>query len=281
MSSIADSDAFYDKERQLTQHQAVLTLIQQSLSNPHLTSFRWLDLACGKGQIIANIDENFNGDLREKIEYYGYDIENDYLKFVEKMTRSFNLKCVKTETGKLSNFHKIYNKEEKFDLITLTNTIHEIDPKIISLLLFESLYRLSQDGFIFIYDMEKLPQQELGAITWTKEEFEEIVRYFLNNLGTSYSPPASRWKHSSCMGWNITLYLKHLAINLSEIEARKADILSKTNQKIIEIINRKQDLCKVALETLTIYGSEVREEEKEKIEKLYEFWALSRAKGSM
>lgn len=280
MGSIADSDAVCSKERQLTQHQAVLTLVQQVLGNPLIKSFRWLDLACGKGQIIIHLDINFTQDHRAKIEYYGYDVQTEYLRLAEKTAKSFGLKFVKMATGELSNFHKIYNKDEKFDLITLTNTVHEIDPKTISLLLFESLYRLTPNGFLFIYDMEKLPRQELGAITWTKEEFEEIIKFFVKRIGSSCLPISSRWQHSSCTGWNTALYINHLDIHFEEIEMDREAILSDTNKVINKIIDRKYELCKVSLENLTLYGPEVREEEDQIKAKLYEFWALSRAKGA-
>jgi ubiquinone/menaquinone biosynthesis C-methylase UbiE len=42
----------------LTQHQAALTLLQRLLADPGVSQLNWLDLACGKGQIITHLDEN-------------------------------------------------------------------------------------------------------------------------------------------------------------------------------------------------------------------------------
>ena len=57
MTGIADSSAFRDRERLLSQHQAALTLLQARLSTPGAPQLRWLDLACGRGQIIVSLDD--------------------------------------------------------------------------------------------------------------------------------------------------------------------------------------------------------------------------------
>lgn len=133
MDVLSDSSAFYDEKRQLTQHQSILTIIQGILGNPRLALFRWLDLACGKGQIIAQLEKNLNDESRAKIEYFGYDIQNEYIKITEKKASSLKLKSFKIKTGEISNFPDIYDVGDKFDLITLTNTVHEIMPTNIHL----------------------------------------------------------------------------------------------------------------------------------------------------
>jgi hypothetical protein len=60
MTKLRDSKAILDTERLLTQHQAIITIIQGLLGNPALTEYKWLDLACGKGQIISQLDINIS-----------------------------------------------------------------------------------------------------------------------------------------------------------------------------------------------------------------------------
>ena len=52
MSIIGDSSAVLEFARMLPQHQAAITLLSSLLQNPQVDKFYWLDLACGKGQII-------------------------------------------------------------------------------------------------------------------------------------------------------------------------------------------------------------------------------------
>jgi hypothetical protein len=67
MGAIADSDAVHDIRRILPQHQSALTLLNSKLQNPAVQSFRWLDLACGKGQIISQLEENLSANQRQKL----------------------------------------------------------------------------------------------------------------------------------------------------------------------------------------------------------------------
>lgn len=282
MESLSDSSAFYDENRQLAQHQSILTIIQGILGDPKLTLYSWLDLACGKGQIIAQLEKNLNEESRAKIEYFGYDIQNEYIKITEKKASSLNLKSFRINTGEISHFPDIYDSMNKFDLITLTNTVHEIMPTVVSSLLFESLIRLNSTGYLFIYDIEKLPNPELGAITWKKTEFEEIVKAFLENVGINdINPISGQWQHQSCMGWNIQLKREYFDIDIEETIRNKHTILEGTNAVIKDIIDRKFEDFRKALESLTLYGPENKEEQNQIIEYLHGFWAISRAKESI
>ena len=57
MGSIADSSAVFTK-KVLPQHHTAITLLGQLLAAPAAEHIAWLDLACGKGQILAQLDEN-------------------------------------------------------------------------------------------------------------------------------------------------------------------------------------------------------------------------------
>lgn len=74
MSIIGDSSAVLEFARMLPQHQAAITLLSSLLQNPQVDNFYWLDLACGKGQIISQLNENLTIENRKKIIYHGYDI---------------------------------------------------------------------------------------------------------------------------------------------------------------------------------------------------------------
>jgi len=280
MEVLNDSDTFYDEKKQLAQHQAILTIIQGILPNPRLKAFRWLDLACGKGQIITQLEKNLDEKSIAKIEYFGYDIKAENIKIVEKKASTLKLKSFNFNIGEISNFPIVYSIGEKFDLITLINTIHEITPAIISSLLFQSLIRLNSTGCLFIYDMEKLPDPELGAITWKKTEFEEIVKAFLENIGINDNPPSGQWPHSSCMGWNIQLKREYLDIDIERIIENKNTILENTNSTIEKIIDRKVENYRKTLESLTSFGPENMEEKNQIVEYLYGFWAITRARGN-
>src|SRR5271157_3010579 len=120
MGVIADSNAYLDRDRMLSQHQAALTLLQARLSNPDGSKVRWLDLACGRGQIISALDKNLSVKARSLLEYWGYDIKEQFAKETQRTAESLGLASIDIKIGDLCNINRLYTLETKFDFITLT-----------------------------------------------------------------------------------------------------------------------------------------------------------------
>lgn len=278
MIGIADSDAVLDRERLLSQHQAALTLLQQALADPEQLALTWLDLACGKGQILAHLDENLTPAQRAKIDYVGFDLNVEYGRLTEKRATQLGFRSSKVAVGELSQFPSIIGRDEEFDFITLTNTIHEIEPSRLATVLFDCIAHLRIDGRFFVYDMESLPNPELGAVPWRSSEISAILGTLISGLGVKvYSPPVGRWLHRSCMGWNAQIDRKHIWKEVRDIKNRRESVIQTTTEKITEILHRRSGECANVLESLTRFGSATGRESAEEITTLYEFWALHRA----
>jgi|GEM_PF-1706096 len=279
MAIINDSDAYLNKDRLLAQHQAALSLLQGKLERPGLTDLIWLDLGCGKGQIIVNLEHNIGDEARTKISYSAFDIIEEHLSITLKKAESLKFKSSNGKIGDISDFPNLFPVENKYDFITLTNSIHEFSPLLIPDILFESIIRLSSTGLLFVYDMESLPSLELGAITWTREEIHELLKSFFKNFNIQdYNPTPGRWNHSSCFGWNIQLSREYINISDEELTIRKAEAIELTKKDIVTILKRKLDECEKSLESITKHGAETDEEEKSKQKLLYDFWSLNRIK---
>lgn len=276
MPSISDSSAILEKKRLLPQHQAALTLIQEQIVKPNITSFSWLDLCCGKGQIIINLEDNFTENQRKKIEYHIQDINEEYLKVTLKSAENLKFKKVESYTTDLEKFHKNIPENPIFDFITLINAVHEISPFFHSELFVECLIRLTEKGRIYIYDMENLNSPELGAITWTREEIQEFINSLLEKITLEeYKPTVNRWNHASCDAWSIELH-KEFLINSAEIKKNKSSLIDIGNAKIQELLERKLFSCDKALESFTKYGTETKEDEEKRINMLFDFYSLTR-----
>jgi hypothetical protein len=66
--------------------------------------------------------------------------------------------------GELSDFDRILPSGVHFDFITLTNTVHEIEPSRLATLFVTCLGRLTDMGTLFVYDMDRIKPPELGAV---------------------------------------------------------------------------------------------------------------------
>jgi ubiquinone/menaquinone biosynthesis C-methylase UbiE len=281
MGAISDSDAVLEKERLFAQHQAALTILQGLIDKPGITSFDWLDIGCGKGQIIINLDDNLGEESRKIISYNGFDIKEDFLLIAIRKAESLSLKASNGQIGDITNFANLHPEENKFDFITITNSIHELDPFQIPIVLLECILRLKDDGILFIYDMEALPFRELGAVAWTREEIHEILKVFLKTIGTDYSPTPGKWKHKSCNGWNIQLKRSHFEIENETINESKTEIIRISQEQVKKTLHTKLEKCMVSLESLTKYGAETEDEENLKLANLFDFWAINRIKENI
>lgn len=278
MSSIADSDAFKDCKRVLPQHQAALTILEGRLSVPKITQLSWLDLACGRGQIIVSLEENLSTTTRAKIKYTGYDLNNKYAREAGKTASQLGFASFNTHVGDLSDFDKTIPADTLFDFITLTNTVHEITPIRLAGLLVHCIDRLTESGVLYVYDMERIKPPELGALPWSREDVRQIFYCVLNALGvTTYRPEIVRWSHSTCYGWSIQIHREHMGVAHSVTAGNRDVAVQRTQAEISLLLQARLNNCRGALESITVYGAETAEEQEDKERLLYEFWAISRA----
>jgi ubiquinone/menaquinone biosynthesis C-methylase UbiE len=278
LAAIGDSSAFKSDGRVLPQHQAALTLLQGRLSMPGVERLVWLDLACGRGQILMGLDESLSLEARQKLEYWAYDVDQDYARETSKLAEGLGLGRTEASVGDLDDFDSIVSDEVRFDYITLTNSLHELAPSHIADLMLNAIRRLSDDGIVFIYDMERIAPPELGALPWTGSDMRTITLGLLESLGVSdYRPEVGRWRHSSVNGWSVQIHRGHLGISGEQLAQRSDEAIQQTRDQIVALLNRRMRECRASLETLTAYGAQTAQEQGAKEHLLYEFWALSRA----
>ncbi|GEO43674.1 hypothetical protein SAE02_78220 [Skermanella aerolata] len=279
MTSISDSSAVREK-RVLSQHQAALTLIQGRVGSPELENYSWLDLACGRGQIIAHLEDNLTEGARGKILFYAYDVDQRYGRETRRIASGLGFKSFGLGIGELSNFNQLVDPKLKFDFISLTNTVHELIPRSIAQVMLDSVARLKPTGTLFVYDMERIEPPELGAIPWNRDEIRVILFTLLDALSSArYRPEVSRWQHSRISGWNLQLDRNYIKLDDNGLAAATAKAIEVTSSKIMELMRTRLSACTKALMALTEFDAETADEEADKVRLLHEFWALTRALG--
>jgi len=279
MSSLADSSAVLVKKI-LPQHHTAITLLGGFLSAPDVAEIEWLDLACGKGQIISQLEQNVpEPEQRAKIGYHAYDIENQHTRISEKIARGLNFRGVRVEVGEMEHFEKIFPPQQRFSFISFTNTVHELRPAMIGSLLVALLLRLSDNGILYIYDMETLPLPELGAVPWDGDDFKKLLAGIFADLGCHAIPLllVQRWEHTSCSGWSVNLHRNHLQISDDAIVANSDKAINGARTTIAQILTFRLQSTTEALEALTRFGPDNEEEKRRTTKLLYDFWSLQRA----
>ena len=212
MANLADSGAFRDDERLLTQHHAALTSLQPRLSAPGGAPVRWLDLGCGRGQLLGSL-RDAPEEARSRLEYVGYDIDQRFVRETARQGESLKLRSIETRVGDLADFDALLPAGVQFDFITLTNTLHEIAPCSLVRVVLDVLARLAEGGSFYAYDLEWLDEPELGALPWSSEEIQKILWRVLEALGVAdYRPKAFRWRHRTTYGWSIVVEQIHIPL---------------------------------------------------------------------
>lgn len=276
MDLLADSNAVLNRERQFTQHQALLTLLQNALADPDVKEFHWLDLACGKGQSLAHIKQNIPETARYKVRYFGYDLIAENLKSAIRLAEDSNFLSVDGVVGPVEEFSERIKTKGTFDFITLTNATHELRPRHLGDVITQCIERLSNGGHLFSYDMETLPEAELGAITWSSEQIARILSDGIAALRVEdYQPAVGTWTHASCNGWNLTMQRSHLHISEAEFAARRAAFLNAVKESIHQQLEGKLTSTRTGLRTFQQFGMATKQEENERLSMLYDYWALT------
>lgn len=276
MTSLADSDAFRDDGRVLSQHHAAITLLQPRLSAPGSSPIRWLDLGCGRGQILGGLREAFSDSARQRIDYVAYDIDQGYIRETARHAENLNLRSISTYVGDLASFDSTV-PSSMFEFITLTNTAHEIGPFDLVDVIISILGRLSDTGLFYAYDMETLERPELGALPWSREEIRKIFRLTLKALGVDdYEPEVSRIPHRTTTAWGLVVEGVHLGLSAVKISERRASASEDVRREVTTVLWDRLQVCRSVLESLTRNGASTAEENAAKLRYLYEYWALSR-----
>jgi hypothetical protein len=195
------------------------------------------------------------------------------------VAETLNLRDAEVMTSELSHFPQLIDRTRKFDFISFTNTVHELSPQTISQLLLEAILRLSPEGTLYIYDMETLPEPELGAVPWTGSEMSGLLRTLFRALGINdYNVPLQVWSHSTVKGWSLTIRRNFIGLTDELLIQNGERAIQEASEYIRALIETKFETCKAALESLTRNGAQTPEEEKNRSRQLYEFWSLSRAR---
>ena len=250
--SIADSDAVRDNDRVLPQHQAAATLLQARLATPGSGTVRWLDLACGRGQLVHTLEEALAIANRGRLEYVGLDADQTFAREAVKTAERIGFGSAVMRVGSLNDLRIVVPDTEHFDFITLTNAVHEISPPHIASVLVTAIERLPPEGALFVYDLETLSPNELGAVPWTRDEMQRVIRACLGGFGVEdYEPEVQRFPHRTTAGWSIHLERRHMRLEQDQLSVAAEGVIASVQDLIHQLLQEKLDACRKGLVSLT------------------------------
>lgn len=126
-----------------------------------------LDIACGSGQLICKIANEF-----ENLNFTGIDLSDEMLEIAKKNIIHYNVKNLNLEKCNMFKFINHF-KNKKFDLITWNLTMHHVNnKKEAEKVINQALELLNENGVLFIYDIER-PKTKKFA-TWFADSYNNL-----------------------------------------------------------------------------------------------------------
>lgn len=278
MVGIADAEAIKEQERVLPQHQAAITLLLDLLGDPKIDAASWLDLACGQGQMLVAAEHGLQPPARAKVRYSGCDLDAEYAREAERTASRLGFASYAVKVGELVPLAAILGDARKFNLITVTNAVHEIPARQLGALLVDCVCRLADGGHLYVSDMETIAPFELGAVPYRHEEITAIASALFESLGAKgYVPQVSRWPYRTRSAWTIQVQRRHLGVPDEDLIRLRDIAVTKTDEAVVRVLQAKRSGARKTLESLTRYGASTADEEADKMRLLFDFWALDRS----
>jgi ubiquinone/menaquinone biosynthesis C-methylase UbiE len=272
-NSIADSDSI-KIDTILVPHSNAISLLTHLLNIKKAGKASWLDLACGKGQILNQLGDNLDKYYRSKIDLHLVDLNNESLRCATDVAHKLGLSSIKENVSDIAKYCNDSLEENTFDFITFINTFHEIKPCELSNIITSCLCALKDEGVFYLFDQEKLTERELGAVTWSSVEVSSIINDFLRICELDYCVYANKWNHKSISSWSIQIQKTHILNSKNAMLREKQELLT---DLIKTTLKSKADANKMALVALTRFGGHTENETENKIQNLFDYWALSQA----
>lgn len=270
-NSIADSNSIRI-DSILVPHANAISLITYMLNGNQTSNLKWLDLACGKGQLLNQLGDNLNNKARSRIELHLVDLNNESLRCACEIANRLNLASLHQHVNDLKEFCQTKIRTHEYDFITFVNTLHEIKPIDLADIIVNALTSLSERGVLYIFDQEELQEKELGAITWSSIEFEQLLNKYFEVCHVTSKVIVNRWNHKEINSWSTQILGSSLTKEIrTDIDAN----VSVLRELVLEHVKTKMRIIKGALKTTTDHGASTAEEAENVHSNLYDFWSLT------
>lgn len=265
----------YEQGKLFSEHRHTLTLLDTAL-RPSTADLRWLDLCCGRGQILNNLNDGLPPEFINRIDYVGYDAEPAIIEDAKNTAAELTLRSSRFFIGDISKFKDFLPPGSEYDFVTCLNTVHEVLPAGLIDILINGILILSPNGSLHVYDLESLSDLELGAIPLQRYEVQEILSEF-QRLTDSNNLFVASFPHSTCSGWSFTITRNQIGFPNPRIQTEEEQIRKALTDKVEDLLQRRLQDCRLRLEAYCKDKKNPREKRGEVTQALNEYWALLRA----
>lgn len=228
--------------RMFASHRSVLDALRYLVLPHHRGVVTWLDVGCGRGQVLHGIQNMIGPEGVKRIRYVGCDGDRAYCAEAER----FAQECGMADPEILCfRFDRLEEKLShlRADFVSMVNVFHELGPRLLATTLCDSLCRLSARGVMHVHDMTALDpgRPELGAVCWRADEVEGILDPLLTLFDWGgQSLRVQQYGNDEARDWSLDLQRQALTVSSDELARRRDRIVTDVSRAILNALRRKQ-----------------------------------------
>jgi len=167
MHSLFNYDAINEAEKSTSDIQS--NKMGEILLKIKKDNMKILDYGAGKGRSYFELKKDNIPMKLENHTYYFWESFEDNRKVLKEKVDNQNIKNVEVIED-INNIGK-----NKYDVIFLTNVVHECNPNDFSKIIKHCNYALKNDGYIIIIELDPLLKSEKFAVSYSQEELTNLL----------------------------------------------------------------------------------------------------------
>lgn len=277
---MADDGRFHDggaakEERMLSSHRVVVNELNTLLDN-HGDGFVWLDVGCGRGQVLREIGSVITSVGVGWIEYYGCDAARKYCDEASKQASESGFSAPDIRLKRVEDVREVFG-ELRADFVTIINVLHELTPASLAVTLVDSFSCLGDDGVLHVHDLRRMTEPELGAVCWDLPDLEEGLDPFLKLFHWRDSKcRIQRWGGVEAPDWSLKLERRKLQVDIDELASRREEIISDVNNGLMALLPNKRKKHHNKLNAFLSDPARTPGDRQSAAQAVYEYWTIGK-----
>ncbi len=258
--------------------------LSQQIARSDKKQVTWLDVGCGRGQLLKEACRSLRMDQRCRVAYTGYDCTLDFVEDCNATIESLRIDNSRARQGEFDGMDALFNAGP-FDVISVVELISDLHLHLVPRLVL-NIFRLCHSSTVLCFsDLRKLTSSSAspGMLPWSEEEINPFVAAIARLLdGPRLPPTAFVQVHKNA--WSLTLDLGAVSGNIQKALSFDGDAEGRLVGELYEIFEKRRStlddrLQRGVLEYRQLLRAAQRERNEANLEKKASFFTGDPANG--